>query len=154
MDARDADVMDRIDFVTHDLGGYLGFFGNRQIARACAQDSDLTFAEYGCVALNANGTRIRIVARIGMVGPDALRRFGGRASDQHIACPREQCGGDRGDLVGSFPFAEDHLGHAVSQGSMMIHLGEAQVFERQRLHPLHGRIHVHGAFLDVSQQLS
>jgi len=40
-------------------------------------------------------------------------------------------GEDRRHLRWGLAFSEDHLGHAGTKGAVMIHLGEAEVFERQ-----------------------
>ena len=43
-----------------------------------------------------------------------------------------------GHLSGSLALAENHLGHALAEGTMVVDLGEAEVFEREMAETLHG----------------
>jgi hypothetical protein len=52
-----------------------------------------------------------------------------------------------GHLVGRFALREDHLGHALAEGAMMIELGETEVLEGQVAEALHGFV---GGELTVS----
>ena len=42
------------------------------------------------------------------------------------------------NLRGRLSFSENDFRHAVSQRTMMVHLGEAEVFKRQMTQPVHG----------------
>src|SRR5581483_4950997 len=64
-------------------------------------------------------------------------RFRG-AGDQDISSMPCQASENFGDLLGSFPLAEDNLGHPGAQRAMMVHLGESQIFEWKMTQALDG----------------
>ena len=55
-------------------------------------------------------------------------------------------------MVRRLPQSEDHFRHAVAQSAVVIHLGEAQIFERQVPHAFERRVHVGRAAFDVFEQ--
>jgi hypothetical protein len=51
-----------------------------------------------------------------------------------------QAGEDSGYLGWRFAWGEDYLGHALTQGAMVIELGETQVFEGHVAEAFHGLV--------------
>ena len=63
-------------------------------------------------------------------------------------------GEDLRDLRGSLALAENHFGHALAKGAVVIDLGEAQVFKREMAQALDGFVgrELFGAHLVESSQ--
>jgi hypothetical protein len=68
-----------------------------------------------------------------------------RARDEHVVRVFEQAPGNGDNLLRGLAFAEDHLRHAVAQRAMVVHLGEAQIFERHVAQAVQRAVHIHRA---------
>jgi hypothetical protein len=63
-------------------------------------------------------------------GDGGVLVFGG-SRGEHIAVVGGQAAEDAGYLGWRFAWGEDHLGHALAQGAMVVEFGETQVLEGQ-----------------------
>jgi hypothetical protein len=123
--AGDADVVSGFDVVAHSFGSKLGLFGDRDIAGAGADDGDCARAADGFIAPEADDARKLVVFGLGMAVEHeaSAGRIGAR--DEHIGSVFDEAAGDGGHLFGRFTLRQDNFGHAVAEGAMMIHFGEA-----------------------------
>ena len=48
-------------------------------------------------------------------------------------------------LLRCFALGEDHFGHAVAKGAMVVHLGESKIFKRHVPQTPHGRVDIYRA---------
>jgi hypothetical protein len=131
MDASYADVVDVLDGISHEFRGDYCFFGYGDVAGSGGDYSDHAFAVALAVALEDDGAGQRAV-----FGFLDLGGYGGVllfscARRQDISAVFGQAAEDGGYLLGRFALAEDHFGHALPEGSVVVDLGEAEVFEGQ-----------------------
>jgi hypothetical protein len=63
--------------------------------------------------------------------------FGGTSRHDVSVVVREPAK-DFGYLPGRFALGEDNLGHSLAEGTMVVELGKAEVFERQMAQALNG----------------
>ena len=110
-----------------------GFFGHRNIAGSGADDGDASLCRYGAVAPEADragsgeilGFRERLRTALSAV-PRSVRVM--RTFPNALS----QCVGNFDDTCsGVLPEAEDDFGHAVTQRTVVIDLGKAEIFEGQ-----------------------
>ena len=69
---------------------------------------------------------------------DRAKLLHGNPRRQHVVAVRREPREDLGELLRTFSRPEDDLRHADAQRPMMVHVGEAEVLEREMLQPLHG----------------
>jgi len=53
------------------------------------------------------------------------------AGGENVSSAPSKTGKNRGDLLWSFALAKDHLGHSVTQGTMVVYFCETQILERK-----------------------
>src|SRR6185312_3510125 len=152
MDTGDADVVDGIDFVAHDFGGDLRFFGDENIAGAGADDGDASFAGYGAVAPEADraGDGKMLAFRKGF--EYNARGFRRGSGDENVFRTREQGARDGDDLIRRFAQAENDFGHPVTQRAVVIDLGESEILERHMPHAFHRVVNAGGSGADVFEE--
>jgi len=91
---------------------------------------------------------------VGECGGYGGELFFGGARSQHVAAVGGEAGEDFGYLAGRFALGEDHLGHALAQGAMMVELGETQVLEGQVTEALHGFVGGKALLSDLIEELA
>ena len=141
MDAGDPHVVNGEDFVAHHLGRHARLLRHRDVTGAGAHDGDLAFAADGPVAPDTNRVAQRKALGLADLLLDQLGRLLVRTGDEDVLRVLEQVGGDGNHLLGGLAHGENHFGHAVAQGAVVIDLGEAQVFKRHVAHLLQRRFH-------------
>ena len=99
MNARHADVVNGVDFISNYFRRDLGFLGDLKIAGARADDGNLSFAGQCDQATHA-GFAIGGIFRGRMLVLKALRDVAVNARGQHILCFRQQRSGDGGNVDG------------------------------------------------------
>ena len=152
VNAGDSDIVDGVHFVAHQFGGDLGFLGHRDIAGAGADHGDPALAVHGAVAPEADGAGKRKVFGAGELRGDQGGALAVGARDQHVLGIGQQALRDGGDLFRRLALGEDHFRHAVAQGAMVVHLGEAQVFKRHVPHAPHGCVDIYRAGAHLFEQ--
>jgi hypothetical protein len=65
-----------------------------------------------------------------------------------------EAGEDSCNLRGRLAFAENDLGHAISQSAVMIDFGETQIFERQMAEAGDGVVRREFAFTDLHEEFA
>ncbi len=129
MDAGYAYVVDGVHLVAHGFGGDLGFFGYEDVAGAGADNRDFAFALDLGLAQETDGAGERVVFAVGMGFEDGGGHVFGGSGDEHVGGTGQEFIRDGYDVVYGFAQAEDYFGHAVTQGAVMVYLGETDVFE-------------------------
>jgi hypothetical protein len=118
-----------LDAVAHQFGGDYGFFGYGDVAGPGRDYGDDSFAIALAVALKGNGASQRAVFNFGNLGGYGFVLGFGGTRGQDVSSVLSKTGEDLSDLSGRFSFTENHFGHAMAEGAMVIDLGEAEVFE-------------------------
>ncbi len=131
VDAGYSDIVEVMDRVAHEFGGDDRFFGYGDVAGSGGDYGDDAFAVAAAVALKGDGAGEGTVFGLGDLGADGFVLLFCRAGGQDVAFVVGQFCEDFGYLGGSFAFAEDHFGHALAEGTVVVELGEAEVFERE-----------------------
>jgi len=85
---------------------------------------------------------------------DGFELFFGRARGEDVAFVGGQSCEDFGYLRGGLAFAEDHFGHALAEGAVVVELGEAEVFEGEMAQALDGLVGGQFALADLVEELS
>ncbi len=129
MNARDSDVIEMLHAIAHQFGGDDRFFCHRNVAGARGNHSNNALSVASPIALQRNCARQRTILSLGNLRDHSLELFFGRTRGEHVAFMLRQAGEDPGHLRRRFAQAENHLGHALPQGAVMIHLRESQVFK-------------------------
>ena len=78
--------------------------------------------------------------------------FVGGASGEDVAAVDGQAGEDSGNLAGRFSLRENHFGHALPKGAMVIDLGEAQVFKGHVAEALDGFVGGNAPLFDLGEE--
>ena len=123
--------VDVLDGISHELGCDYGLFGYGNIAGSGGDYGDYASAVAFTVALEDDGAGQGPVfgfVDLGCYGGVLL--FGGPGC-QDISVVSGEPAEDIGNLFRRFALAEDHLGHALAEGAVVVDLGEPQVFEGQ-----------------------
>ena len=132
MNAGDADIADGIDLVAHDFGRELCLFQNRKIAGAGADHRDFAFAVNGAGRARRGrhrkreifGFRMQLLATRSAIA--AVARVSSRFCDLASSAAAMPA-----TWSGVFPLPENHFGHAVPKGAMVVDFGEPQILKRQ-----------------------
>src|SRR5207247_9870115 len=77
-----------------------------------------------------------------------------QTSDEHVMRVVYQTAGNLYDLLRCLPFPEDHLRKSRAQRSVLIDLGETEIFKRQRLKLLERCVETERASTDVAEHLA
>src|SRR5581483_6174639 len=114
----DADIVEMLDVVAHDLGGGDRLFGDRNVAGAGGDDGDGALAVLFFVAAQDGGAGQRAV-----LGGACLLLDGGElllvdAGGEHVGFLAGQPGENFSDLARSFAFAQDDFRHTDAQQAM------------------------------------
>ena len=133
-------VVKLIDAIAHHARGEQSFLGDGNVAGTGGNDEDQAFAGDFAAALDGDdageGMKLRGARGFPVNFFHGGEDFGVGASDENIV-PRvfllEHGADDFGDLLRRFAFGENDFREALTQGAMMVHLGEAEVFKRQVL---------------------
>ena len=88
----------------------------------------------------------------GQGSTDARRGLGIHPGNQHVLGLFRKAAGDGHNLVGRFPFTENHLGDTVTEGAVMIDLGESQILKRHMPQLMHGGVDINCPILDFLEQ--
>jgi len=154
MDTGDADIVNGVDFVAHDFGCDAGFFGDRNVAGSGADNGDCAFAGGFAIAPVAHRAAEREVFAAFVLIEEALRHFRRGTGDEHVCGAREKFFRDGDDVIRALAEAEDDFRHTVTQGAVVIDLGEAQVFEGEMAHADECRIGVNRALANIVEEFS
>ncbi len=140
VDAGDSDVIEMLDAIAHEFGGDHGFFGYRNIARASRDDGDYSFTITTAIAVEGDRSGFGAVGGFGDLGHNCVELFFGCARGQNVAIfvVKGQAGENLGYLGRRFALAENHLGHPLPQGPMVVYFGEVQVFEGEMAQASYG----------------
>ena len=140
MNAGDADIVEAVDAVAHELGGELGFFGDGNVAGAGGDDADDPFTSDLAIAFDGDGSGERVKFRCVVQALHGREGFFVGAGDQNILAgvSAEHAFGDFGDLAGRFAFAENNFGKTLTQSPVMVDFGKSQVFEGQMFQAFDG----------------
>ena len=159
VDAGDADVIEMLDAIAHDLRGEQGFFGDRNVAGAGGDDENLAFAGDFAIALDGDdageGMKFCNALRGSGGAPDGGEGGGVGASDEYILAAvfgTEHGPGDVSNLLGRFALGEDDFGVALAQCAVMVDLGEAEILEGEMLEAVDGAIGREGAKADEVEE--
>lgn len=131
MNPGDADVVNRFHATAHDFGRDAGFFGHGNIRGPGGHDQDVAVKVRPSL-LNDDDSGRFVVDRASIQlhqAPGGLRRDPRR---QQRGARFQQPARDGDDLLGGFAFTEDDLGKALPESAVMVHGGEAQIFEGKR----------------------
>jgi len=136
MDARDSNVVKRLNLVAHELGGNDGFFGDGNVAGSGRDDGDdalvaVISAARRIVAVKRDAASDRAIFGLWHLGRNGMELLLGspRGENVGVGVMSREAGEDLRHLSGRFALTEDDFGHSLTQGTMMIELGEAEVFE-------------------------
>jgi hypothetical protein len=127
-----------LDAVAHEFGGDYGFFSYGNVAGAGGDYRDDSFAVEVAVAVEGDGSGERAIDGFGDLSRYSVELFFSRARGEDIAFVLGQLRENLRHLSGRFALAENHLGHALAQGAVMVDLGEAQVLEGEMAEALDG----------------
>src|SRR5512140_1744816 len=133
MNTGDTHVIEVLDFVTHDLGGDDGFFGNRDIAGSGGDNRDLALTVFLLVLPQGDAASRIMELGCGDKNTDLFKLRLCRARRENVVFPQREPLEDRSDVGSGFALSEDDLRHADPNGAMVVNLGEAEVFEREVL---------------------
>jgi len=154
----DSYVVDVLDVIAHQFRGDDCFFGYGDVTGSGGYDHDHALAVRLAVALEDDGASEWTIVGLGHMvsecGGDGGVLFFGGSCGQHVAAVGGEAGEDVGYLAGRFALGEDHLGHALAQGAMMVELGETQVLEGQVAQALYGFVGGEALFSDLVEQLA
>ena len=131
MDAGYSDVVDVLDRISHEFRCDYGLFRYGDIAGPGGDYGDYSFAVVLAVALEDDGAGQR--PEFGSVDSGCyggVLLFGGPGR-KDVAAMLGEAAEDAGYLFWSLALAEDHFGHAVAEGAVVVDLGEPQIFEGQ-----------------------
>lgn len=134
MEAGDADIGYGDDIVTHKFGGEAGFFGNREVGGAGADDEDLALADHFDFALEDEEAAERVVDGFGQFFLDGACGLFGDTGGEDVVALGGNAFGNSGNLRGSLALSENHFRHAMAEGTVVVYLGELDVLERHVLH--------------------
>ncbi len=131
MQAGDANVEEAQHAVAHDFGGSGGLFGDGNVAGAGRDDADDSLTRLKLFLAQGQGA-----GEFPVDGGRVLRLHGlgllqGDAGGQHVVAALGQAVKDFGQMLGGFAGTKDHLRHAHAVGTVMIHLGKAEVLKKQ-----------------------
>src|SRR5262249_36001778 len=154
VEAGDADVVQALDPVGHELGRDRGFLRYREVRRARRHYEHRPVAAWldrpRAPEREAwQGVVLEAVDRRGQV----LGRLRRQAGDQAVAPRRRQPTGHGDDLVGRLSLAEDDLGKAVAQAPVVVQPREAEVLVGQRTETIEGLVDLALAAPDGLEQL-
>ena len=131
VNSRDSDVVKMLNVIAHHFGGDHGFFRHWNIAGSGRDYSDDSLAIFLLVALQNNRPCQSADTRpseLSSLPPQTVRALPAWPG----CCLRALPGEKRWT-----PFApessrpEDHFRHSVTQGAMVIHFGESEIFKRE-----------------------
>src|SRR6266571_743870 len=129
MNSRNSDIIETLNFISHQFRSDYGFFGNRHIAgprrHHCDQALPIAFA----VAPKHDGAGSVLKRRVSNHLLHCCELlFAGSRSQNISAVLREPLENLR-HLRWSFSLAENYLGHPGPQCPVMVYLRKAQIFE-------------------------
>jgi hypothetical protein len=158
VNAGDSYVIDVLNVVAHQFGGDYGFFSYRNVAGSGGHDHDYALAVLLAIALENDGARqwtilwaMHVAGEFGGYG--GVLFFGG-SRGQHVAAVGGEADEDVGYLGWRFARGEDHLGHALAQGAMVVEFGETEVLKGQVTQALDGVVGREALFLDLVEELA
>ena len=128
MQAGDADIEEALDGRAEEFGSDGGFFGDREIAGAGAENGHGTGWRWLRGGLTqSGGSRGGVELRGGHADGDGLPRRLADAGGEYIGAGSGGAGEDFGNMLRRFAFGVDDLGDAEAQAAMMIDAREACV---------------------------
>ena len=140
MNARNANVVNLLDAITHQPGGQNRFFADANVAGSRGNHGNRAFASDFMIAFDGNHAGKRVEFRGFADAFDGSKYFGVRAGYQHIVLaalmPQHRVHNFR-HLYRCFSFAEDDFGKPLAERTMVIHLRKSNIFKGQMLDPLH-----------------
>ena len=127
MNSGNANVVQPIGDVSHELARETRLLGNRQVGRARGNDQNgaTTWLDVPLTKTNRSGERMK--GRTRYDSPDRLKSGFVRARDQESLAVRHNLFGNARDLFGGFALTEDDFGKSLPYGSMVIDASKAQI---------------------------
>jgi hypothetical protein len=144
VDTGDTDVVDALDFGAHELGSDGGLLCDGQVGGAAAEHGDAGSASLAA-AVDSDGAGGLVVGGVREGGAHGLVRFERGAGDEHAVGAFGEAGGDRGGLVGRLALGEDDLGEGVTEGAVVVDLGEPDVLVGEEAQFFEGGLDAPGA---------
>ena len=129
-----------LDVVAHHFGGDHRLFRHRNIAGAGGHHGDDSLAVFLPVAAATYRARQRLILDLGhfLLYRGQLLCTGPRRQD--VAAVFGQTRKDGRHLGRSLARTEDHFGHPVAQGAMVVQVGESQIFEGKMAQAINGGV--------------
>lgn len=122
-----SDIEDSLDRISHDFRRHRRFFRDRQIARACAQDSNdsralrqgLFLHGYAPGDLMVNGAFESLSERAGV--------FDGNSCDEHTMITLPDLGRDLDGLFGCLAAPKNNFREPFAQSAVCVHARESKI---------------------------
>jgi len=129
MNAGNSYVIEMLYPIAHEFGGSDRFFSYRDVAGAGGNYCDDPFTVAPAVAMKGYGSSFGTVDSLGNLDRYGVElRFCG-ARGQNVAFVLCQASENLPYLGGRLAFAEDNLGHALAERSVVVDFGETKVFK-------------------------
>jgi hypothetical protein len=152
----DADVVEAIDAVAHQLRGDGRFLRHGEIRGAGGGDEDRSAAARRVSEIERDAAGQLVIFSVWQLARDGRVRVGAGAGDEEALPRRDEARGDRGNLCGRFSLAEDDFGEALSHVAVMIDARESEIFVgllAQKLkEPLVRRLRSNGSGVNLVEQ--
>ena len=123
LQAGDADVVDFLNAISHEVGGEGGFFGDGNVAGAGAGDDDSSGLFGERLACQGEAARLRVMLAFWKGFLESRGGFGLYSGNEHGLPGLAQCFCDAYDLLGSFAGAENDFGETLPLRPVNVHFG-------------------------------
>ena len=131
MDSSDADIVDPLHGACHGFAGYDRLFGDGNITRARAHNSNVSGELFRRVNHNCDRPRRFMMNRIRIRLEHRADDFRAAARREDVAAVFAHAAYDLHDLLRGLARAEDRLWKSFSQAPVMIYLGKPEILEGQ-----------------------
>jgi hypothetical protein len=133
MDARDADVVQSLNGVPHDLGGHSRLFRDLQIGRAGTRHDDRSLAATDIALNERDGACVLVVRRRRRDLPHRIECIRSGACDEERLPALDNARCDRGDLRRRLAKAEDDFRKSLPELAVRVDARKAEVLKRRLL---------------------
>ena len=130
MEPGDADVIQSIDLISHQLPGYRRFFGDRQVGGTGGGDDDRPATPRCRAGIHGDAAGQLVVPCSRHGGEDGLIGLPIGPCDEQAVAGGNQTAGDGGDLIGTFALSEHHFGESLTRRSVLIDPCKTKIFVR------------------------
>ncbi len=151
--ACDADVVEAGNTGAEEFGGDRGFFGDREVAGAGADNGDVAlFIRGGWGLTEGEAAGLRVVAGGGDEGVGGFGCCRVTARGEDVGAGGGHASEDPGGLGGGFAGGEDDLGQAGAEGAVVVNARLAGVLEGEVCETAGGLLGGEGATLNFSEE--